>query len=309
MATPWKDFLNQTDKPDKFDEKILKINEFVAYQLQKERLIVLVTSGGTTVPLESRTVRFLDNFSVGSRGAASTEYFLEQGYAVIFLTRNRGLRPFLRHLPKTNVLDLLTVCNNGKVTVKTEYEPKLQQILSKYEKVQKDNLLLTVEFQTLGDYLQLLQACSQTLHTAEKKAMLYLAAAVSDFYIPKEQMPEHKIQSSGGPLNLSLQLVPKMLEPLVKEWVPNAFIVSFKLETDRDILISKSLQALDKYQHQIVIANLLETRKKEIFVVTKETQHCLSMSEEALKNGMEIEQLIIKCLKEKHEQFCRDIAR
>lgn len=60
---------------------------------------------------------------------------------------------------------------------------------------------------------------------------------------------------------------------------------------------------------QIVIANLLETRKKEIFVVTKETQHCLSMSEEALKNGMEIEQLIIKCLKEKHEQFCRDIAR
>jgi len=33
-------------------------------------------SGGTTVPLESRTVRFLDNFSVGSRGAASTEYLL-----------------------------------------------------------------------------------------------------------------------------------------------------------------------------------------------------------------------------------------
>ena len=43
--------------------------------------------------------------------------------------------------------------------------------------------------------------------------------------------PEHKIQSSGGPLNLSLQLVPKMLEPLVKEWVPNAFIVSFKVRT------------------------------------------------------------------------------
>lgn len=43
MATPWKDFLDQTDKPDKFDEKIFKINEFVACQLQKERLIVLVT--------------------------------------------------------------------------------------------------------------------------------------------------------------------------------------------------------------------------------------------------------------------------
>jgi len=43
MATPWKEFLDQTDKPDKFEEKILKINEFVAHQLQRERLIVLVT--------------------------------------------------------------------------------------------------------------------------------------------------------------------------------------------------------------------------------------------------------------------------
>jgi nitrate/TMAO reductase-like tetraheme cytochrome c subunit len=43
MATPWKEFLDQTDKPDKFEEKKLKINEFVAHQLQRERLIVLVT--------------------------------------------------------------------------------------------------------------------------------------------------------------------------------------------------------------------------------------------------------------------------
>lgn len=35
---------------------------------------VYFQSGGTTVPLESKTVRFIDNFSVGSRGAASTEY-------------------------------------------------------------------------------------------------------------------------------------------------------------------------------------------------------------------------------------------
>ena len=86
------------------------------------------------------------------------------------------------------------------MAVKTEYEPKLQQILSKYEKVQTDNLLLTVEFQTLGDYLQLLQACSQTLHMAEKKAMLYLAAAVSDFYIPKEQMVNWLIDSCWMPI-------------------------------------------------------------------------------------------------------------
>ena len=41
--------------------------------------------------------------------------------------------------------------------------------------------------------------------------------------------PEHKIQSSDGPLQLSLELVPKMLEALVKNWVQQAFVVSFKV--------------------------------------------------------------------------------
>jgi len=40
---------------------------------------------------------------------------------------------------------------------------------------------------------------------------------------------EHKIQSSDGPPNVPLQLVPKMLKPLVFEWTPQAFIVSFKV--------------------------------------------------------------------------------
>lgn len=35
--------------------------------------VVCVTSGGTTVPLEKRCVRYIDNFSSGHRGAASTE--------------------------------------------------------------------------------------------------------------------------------------------------------------------------------------------------------------------------------------------
>lgn len=42
---------------------------------------------GTMVPLEQLTVRFVDNFSSGTRGAASTEYFLEKDYPVIFLYR------------------------------------------------------------------------------------------------------------------------------------------------------------------------------------------------------------------------------
>lgn len=36
-----------------------------------------MTSGGTTAPLERRCVRFLDNFSQGTRGALSAEQFLQ----------------------------------------------------------------------------------------------------------------------------------------------------------------------------------------------------------------------------------------
>ena len=42
-------------------------------------------SGGTTVPLESRTVRFIDNFSIGSRGATSAEYPLLSMYFTLLL--------------------------------------------------------------------------------------------------------------------------------------------------------------------------------------------------------------------------------
>ena len=41
------------------------------------RPVVVITSGGTIVPLEQRCVRFIDNFSAGTRGALSTEQFLE----------------------------------------------------------------------------------------------------------------------------------------------------------------------------------------------------------------------------------------
>jgi len=49
--------------------------------------VICITSGGTTVPLEQRCVRYIENFASGQRGAAATEYFLKAGYAVIFIYR------------------------------------------------------------------------------------------------------------------------------------------------------------------------------------------------------------------------------
>ena len=62
------------------------------------RKIAVVTSGGTTVPLESNTVRLLDNFSTGQRGAAAVEQLLRLGYAVIHIQREGSCPPFARHL-------------------------------------------------------------------------------------------------------------------------------------------------------------------------------------------------------------------
>lgn len=63
--------------------------------------------------------------------------------------------------------------------------------------------------------------------------------------------PIHKMQSEAGPPTIYLKLVPKMLEPLVNIWVPNAYVVSFKLETDDELLIDKAHAALNKYKHKV----------------------------------------------------------
>ena len=53
----------------------LLLQNFVSSHQTKP--VVLITSGGTAVPLERRCVRFIDNFSSGSRGALSVESFLQ----------------------------------------------------------------------------------------------------------------------------------------------------------------------------------------------------------------------------------------
>ncbi|KAJ3603326.1 hypothetical protein NHX12_031068 [Muraenolepis orangiensis] len=271
------------------------------------RRLVLITSGGTKVPLESRTVRFLDNFSSGRRGASSAEYFLDAGYAVIFLHRHRSLYPYARQYSGVNLLDSLQLGGSGGgdqvVVVNREALPKIDKVLKRYQDVKRDGLLLPVEFSTLSEYLHLLKASAQVLGTLGSKAMFYLAAAVSDFYIPASDMPEHKIQSSNGPLQISMKMVPKILSPLVKDWAPRAFVISFKLETDTSILLDKARKALDTYRHQAVVANVLDTRRGYVVVVTHDTQAELILTDEDVSKGVEIEDMIVSNLTRAHAQF------
>ncbi|KAJ6799085.1 phosphopantothenate--cysteine ligase 1-like [Iris pallida] len=131
------------------------------------------------------------------------------------------------------------------------------------------------------------------------RGMFYLAAAVSDFYVPWESMAEHKIQSASGPLDMRLTETPKMLSVLRKEWAPFAFCISFKLETDPDILLQKANAAMNKYQMHIVVANLLATYKQEVIVVTKKGKDSIR------KHGQhdDVEEQLVNLIVEKHSEY------
>ncbi|XP_062518803.1 phosphopantothenate--cysteine ligase-like isoform X2 [Corticium candelabrum] len=292
----WEEYFDHFVPPSTLQHNQKAVQDFASANRQIGHDLVLITSGGTTVPLENNTVRFVDNFSVGSRGSSSAEH--------------RSLQPFSRHFAKDNFLEYLhleqDLDGSEKVAVKTEMSPKLLEVLKKYEEVKASGRLLLMVFTTVSDYLFNLRAFAEALHPFGPHAMFYLAAAVSDFYVPSSQMAKHKIRSSNGPLELKLQQTPKLLSPLVKDWATDAFVVSFKLETNKDIIAACAREALDKYKHQVVISNVLATRRKQVTLVTKTEEKMLSLSDHEFHMGIDVEQKIVDELLKHHKVFIQE---
>ncbi|KAE8704415.1 Phosphopantothenate--cysteine ligase 1 [Hibiscus syriacus] len=208
-----------------------KLNQFVQLDSPSSgRRVVCVTSGGTTVPLEQRCVRYIDNFSSGNRGAASTEYLIKAGYKL---------------------------ADDSDFQVRQSHSEAVKGAIRNHHAAVAGGLLLKLPFTTIFEYLQMLRMIASSMRSLERRAMFYLAAAVSDFYVPWKRMAEHKIQSASGPLDMRLMQVPKMLSVLRTEWTPMAFCISFKLETDSKILLEKANMALKKYKMHSVVANEL----------------------------------------------------
>ncbi len=256
--------------------EIKYLDKFLALHQSTSRPIVCITSGGTLVPLEQNMVRFIDNFSQGERGAVSAEHFLSLGYAVVFLYRTGTRSPFTRSLTKaigSHHIDssLIAKFHEDPLTGKLVFDlnDEARRLVAKESHLVTNmaSHLISLSFSTVEDYLQLLETVSTKLAPFGPRACMYLAAAVSDFYIPRDKMSKHKIQSDQGGLALNLDQVPKKLRDLTVRWAPNAFVVSFKLETDQDILIKKATKAIQNYHIHLVIANLLDKRKDECILV------------------------------------------
>ncbi|KAH8337402.1 hypothetical protein KR059_009083 [Drosophila kikkawai] len=356
--THWEDFYNTHLPPADFEDNRSLLKEFCERHNTLQNRIVLVTrkygcqySGGTTVPLEHNTVRFVDNFSAGTRGSASAEYFLDHDYAVIFMHRHKSLEPFTRHFTGQQFFDMLDIADNSlssTIAIKPDSVDVFAPVLAKYKIARETQMILYVNFTSVVDYMWLLRAACECLAAFEQRAVLYLAAAVSDFYIPEDMMeeqerqdgscisrspfcsrhspilsqnmlvrllegkekeeesefnPTHKMQSGDGAPTISLQLVPKMLAPLASLWVPHAFVVSFKLETDESLLIVKARDSLNKYKHKLVIANVLQTRKHRVVFVTPTDSYELHLSREQTLQGLEIEEPIVADVVQKHGEF------
>ncbi|XP_049851530.1 uncharacterized protein LOC126326195 [Schistocerca gregaria] len=145
--------------------------------------------------------------------------------------------------------------------------------------------------------------------------MIYAAAAVSDFYVHFKDIREHKIQSQEGDIHLRLHSVPKVIYMVKHIWCPSAFLVTFKLETDPELLETKALTHLgDRYHSQAVVANRLEERARRVSLflnmpsidsqprVVKRIFQVPSENSDGL-NEQNLETELIACLCEFHNKF------
>lgn len=326
------------------------LETFTTRHQSHHRPIALITSGGTATDLEVNSVRFLDNFSTGLRGAVSAEQFLRRGYAVIHLWREGSAAPYTRTLSAAlgtkqanhglgfdalgRMFDFpgeednrdeeermvsqvrssdpwLTeqskdghdgaggggggsYSDSSPVLFDTKDGPiglnrrilassEIEAALRERSDVVKNGLLLTVKFRTVDEYLAKLKLCCEALRDSQSLGLIYLAAAVSDFYVPKAKRSLHKIQSqdygtgaeatvavdSDNCLTLKLHPVPKLISALRKHWAPDAFAISFKLETDTTILRHKAMLAMKRYGPHLVVGNILATRHEKVWILQK----------------------------------------
>lgn len=237
-------------------------------------------------------------------------YFLSLGYAVIYLHRPSAIQPFARHVQHATsahvdlaLLDHIDVSKSSQDVQLTfsDYLDKKRVVdaLEQYRTAVASNALLALPFTSVDEYFFSLRLVAESVAPWRERALFYLAAAVSDFYIPQRALAEHKIQSRAGPLTLTLAQVPKLLGVLRYEWAPHAFFVSFKLETDTEILRQKAQQSIATYGMHVVVANELHSRFREVLLITARDERCVAKP----SDGGDIEAPLVDAVASTHFKF------
>lgn len=217
----------------------------------EQQISILITSGGTTVAIDP--VRSISNSSTGHFGSAIACAALKAGMNVCYLAAEKAESPFTTMVDVKAVQDISAL----SATLQAQHEFYLQH-QSHYTEHR---------FQTYDDYaIQL-----EKLILQHKPRIVVLAAAVSDYLAANYS--DDKINSRES-LQIQLQPAPKLIHQ-VKRWLPETFLVGFKLlvnATDEQ-LISAARSSIESNQLDLCVANDLMSIKRqahEIILVKKD---------------------------------------
>jgi phosphopantothenate-cysteine ligase len=256
------------------DAVVRQVGDFVSRHIGLNPVcrFAVVTSGGTVAPLERQEIRHVTNLSTGQRAAISAEWFLRQGYNVIYFHKTGCLLPFARHFQNGDFVSRVDVSDDANVTMPSDLVAALK------ENATYAGHLLRVPFHTVVDYqlgmktiLNTVKAVNETCGRDNRSTLIYLVAAVSDFYIPYNELPRDKIDSRPNDPSMTIYLskVPKALaRGLVGQvWGDGAFVTTFKLETNEARIDEKVINHINGFSNiRVVVSNLLETIRSEVCV-------------------------------------------
>ncbi|EAK87868.1 phosphopantothenoylcysteine synthetase [Cryptosporidium parvum Iowa II] len=262
----------------------INLSEFILREIKiHNRNIVVITSGGTYVPLEKNMVRYIDNFSTGTRGAQSAEYFLKSGFSVIFFHRKGSHIPFTIDCPSK--YDMLMAIANNIVSLNGDHfnlliNERFKKVIEASQNLTKySDRMFLMEFGSVHEYFNGVDYITSHCTEFPGNFIFFLAAAVSDFYIPENLLPKNKISSSSGisldlenepktpSITLELYSTPKYAR-YIRNKLPLCFLVLFKLETEYEILFKKSDNLLKICDANVICANLLQDRRDHVIILT-----------------------------------------
>lgn len=238
--------------------------EIIDKKIENENFFVL-TSGGTKVKLSEDNNYILDNFSTGTRGSLICEnLFLKNQFCIFFYRKNSKM-------PFTEFFDNSENEKKFNNNLQKHFQIKIKNFKNKMLKVK--NKIFFIEFEYVHEYVYKLIKINNFLKKflSSKKIIFIYAAAVSDFIIKKKDLNKNLDLLKKDELEIPLTKMIKTLNFLKnsKNEKNIFFRISFKLETNSDILEKKVYQAFQKSGSDIVIGNLLQTRYKEIFFYYK----------------------------------------
>jgi phosphopantothenoylcysteine synthetase/decarboxylase len=202
---------------------------------------ILVTSGGTKVPIDS--VRSITNMSSGRFGSWIAKYALRE-HEVTYLCAKDAITPF-KFSYDLNVGNLEWAIRESS----SEYARHIDFCREARDRYRE------VSFKTYDEYARKLEY----LIKQEAPDAIILVAAVSDYICDSS---EGKIRSKED-LSINLRQAEKLISK-VRGWHPNpdkTFLVGFKLlvGVSDEQLIEEARASLEKNNCNMVVANDLES--------------------------------------------------